>query len=81
MVQIPSGYRKIEGSERRPARGAQRVSAADPNEKLSFTIRLRRQSDAASVPGQDYWMANPPGARRFLTRDELRLGPALRLLI
>jgi kumamolisin len=71
MVQIPSGYRKIEGSERRPARGAQRVSAADPNEKLSFTIRLRRQSDAASVPGQDYWMANPPGARRFLTRDEL----------
>jgi kumamolisin len=71
MAQVPVGYRKIEGSERRPARGARRISVADPNEKFSFTIRVRRQPNAAPVPGQDYWAANPPGARRFLTRDEL----------
>jgi kumamolisin len=71
MAEVPVGYRKIDGSERRPAPGARRVGAADPNEKLSFTIRLRRRPDAAPMPDQNYWAANPPGRRRYLTRDEL----------
>jgi kumamolisin len=71
MAEIPVGYRSIEGSERRPAPGARRVSAADPNEQLSFTIRLRRLASAPPMPDQNYWTANPPGGRRFLTRDEL----------
>jgi Pro-kumamolisin, activation domain len=71
MPEIPVGYRNIEGSERRPARGARRVGPADPNEKFSFTIRVRRRPDAAPLPDQDYWAANPPGRRRFMTRDEL----------
>lgn len=71
MAGIPVGYRRIEGSERRPARGARRVSPADPNEKLSFTIRVRRRPDAAPLPDQEFWAANPPGKRQFLTREEL----------
>ena len=71
MAEIPSGYRSVDGSERRPARGARRVGPADPSEKLSFTIRVRRRPEAAPVPDQNYWAANPPGRRRFLTRDEL----------
>jgi kumamolisin len=71
MAGIPVGYRRIEGSERRPARGARRVSPADPNEKLSFTIRVRRRPDAAPLPDQEFWAANPPGKRQFLSREEL----------
>ena len=71
MANIPDGYRHIEGSERRPARGARRVSAADPNEKLTVTIRVRRRPGAPPAPDQRYWAANPPGKRRFLSREEL----------
>jgi hypothetical protein len=46
MIDVPDRYRRIEGSERRPARGARRVAPSDPNEKLSFTIRVRRRPDA-----------------------------------
>ena len=59
MAEIPIGYRSIEGSRRCPARGARRVGPADPNEKFSFTIRVRRRPDAAPLPDQDYWAANP----------------------
>jgi kumamolisin len=71
MATIPDGYRPIEGSERRPARGARRVGPADPSEKFSFTIRVRRRPDAPPLPDQKYWAANPPGARVFLSREEL----------
>jgi kumamolisin len=71
MVDVPAGYRKIEGSERRVAPGARRTADADPNEKFSFTVRLQRRPDTAAAASQDYWMANPPDRRRFLTRDQL----------
>src|SRR6516164_4576338 len=71
MPTIPDGYQSIAGSERRPARGAQRLSPADPNEKLTATIRVRRRPGAPPLPDQSYWAAIPPGQRRFLTRDEL----------
>jgi kumamolisin len=71
MATIPDGYRRVEGSERRPARGARRVAPSEPNEKFSFTIRVRRRPDAPPVPDQNFWAANPPGTRQFLSPEEL----------
>jgi kumamolisin len=71
MAETDVGYRRIGGSERRVARGAQRLAPADPNEKLSVSIRVRRRPGAPPVPDQSYWAAIPPGRRRFTTRDEL----------
>ena len=46
----PTAVRPIEGSERRPAPGARRVAAENPSAKLSVTIRVRRRTDAPSLP-------------------------------
>src|SRR5258708_4132397 len=69
MATIRDG--RLEGSERRPAPGARRVGPADPNERLSVTIRVRRRPGAPLPPDQDYWLASPPGKRRFISRQEL----------
>jgi kumamolisin len=50
MVQIPKGYQSLEKSQRRPRVGASRVGAADPKEKLSVTIRVRRRPGAPALP-------------------------------
>ncbi len=65
MAEIPVGYRRIEGSERRAALGARRVGPADPNETFSFTIRVRRRPGAPALPDQNYWAAHPIGKRRI----------------
>jgi kumamolisin len=49
MNQIPKGYQRLEKSVRSPRHGAQRVSAADPKETLSVTIRVRRRKDAPAL--------------------------------
>ena len=67
---IPSDYRRIEGSERRPARDAHLAGPADPNETLSVTIRLRRRPGSPEPPDMDYWAKTPPGKRHYLSRDE-----------
>ena len=71
MVEVPVGYRKIEGSERKVAPGARRVADADPNENFAFTVRLKRRPDAAAAASHQYWMTSPPDRRRFLTREQL----------
>jgi kumamolisin len=71
MAEIPNGYRSMKGSEKRCARGARRVGPADPNEKLFFTVRVRRKPNVSPAPDQNYWAANPPGKRQFLSREEV----------
>jgi hypothetical protein len=70
MANIPKGYRRIENSERRPAAGAKLVAAADPNETLSVTIRLRRRTDAPALPDSADLSATPRGEHKYLTREE-----------
>lgn len=67
--QLPDGYRRLPGSERRPVRGAQRVSAASPDEVLTVSVYVRRHADAPPLTELDQWMATPPGHRQFLTRE------------
>lgn len=71
MAEIPSGYRGIEGSERRLAPGARRVSKADPNERFSFTIRVRRRPGSPPPPDQSSGVANRLGTQRVLAREEV----------
>jgi len=70
MAEIPTGYRRLEGSERRARRGARLAGPADGNEKLSVSIRVRRKPGAPPLPDQDYWVKTPPGKRKFLSRAE-----------
>ena len=77
MIPIPRGYRRLEWSEHRPARGTRlvgsanprEVESANPREKVSVTIRVRRRPDAPP-PDHEHWMANPPGQRQFLSCAE-----------
>ena len=62
MIPIPRGYRRLEWSEHKPARGTRLVESANPREKVSVTIRV--------LPDHEHWMANPPGQRQFLSRAE-----------
>src|ERR1035438_5643791 len=70
MTEIPVGYRRLEGSERHARRGARLVGTADANEKLSVSIRVRRQPGAPALPDQEYWVKTPVGKRKFLSRAE-----------
>ncbi len=71
MAEIPGGYRRLPGSERKVRKGATRVGPADPGETLVISIYLRRRPGAPSLPGQDDFAATPPGQRKPLSRDEL----------
>ena len=70
MSDVPAGYRRLEGSERRPAHGAERLGPADPEEAFSVTVRVRRRRDAPPVPDHAHWMATPPLQRKFVSHDE-----------
>jgi kumamolisin len=71
MAEIPSGYRKLAGSERKVRKGATRVGPADPSETLLISIYLRRQPGAPSLPGESDFLATPPTQRKPLLRAEL----------
>jgi hypothetical protein len=67
---IPEGYRRLEGSERRARKGAQRVGPADPNEQVMVSVYVRRRPGSPPLPDQSHWAATPPGQRTFLSREE-----------
>jgi len=68
--QIPNHYQRLAGSERHPAPKARLVSPADPNEKFSVTIVLRRRPDGHPVPNFDSYAKIPPSQRRRLPAAE-----------
>jgi kumamolisin len=57
---IPPDYRPLEASERKPRPGARRTGAADPDEILTVSIRVRRRSDAPPLPS----LSTPQQRRR-----------------
>ena len=68
---LPDGYRPLPGSERKPARGAQRVNPANPDDRLTVSVYVRRNPDAPPLAELEDWMAGPPGHREFLTREDM----------
>jgi subtilase family serine protease len=67
---VASNYVRLEGSERRPARKAQLLGAADAHELVKFTIVLRRRPDGPPVPDFDHFAKTPPSQRRRLAAAE-----------
>ena len=67
---VPPGYVRLEGSERRPPPGARRAGPADPKETFTVTVRVRRRPGAPLAPDHAHWMATPPGRRTFVTHNE-----------
>jgi kumamolisin len=68
MAQIPSTHRPITGTERKPVPGARRVGPADPEEKLTVSIRVRRRQDAPPPPSLKEYAPNVP--RKRFSREE-----------
>src|SRR5215470_9566568 len=60
-------YRRIEGSERGLPPSGRRVGPADPRERLSVTIYLRRRPDAPPLP--ELHKAEPRGFRPPISRQ------------
>jgi kumamolisin len=55
----PKGYKRLAGSERHPAKGAEYLGPVDAHEKFTVTITLRRRLDGAPVPDFDYFAKTP----------------------
>ena len=66
MPEVPSTYQRIEGTNRSPMPGATRVGDADPAERASVSIRIRRR--AGAPPLGDFSQSAQPPAR--LTHEE-----------
>ena len=69
MTTTPAGYVRLAGSERHPGPGATLLSPADPDERFSVTIVLRRRLDGEPMPGIDFYR-RPPSQRPRLPEDE-----------
>jgi len=67
---IPEGYKRIEGSDRRPSAKARLLGPADPSEKFSVTIVLRRRPDGPPIPDHDFFLTTPPHQRQRMPADE-----------
>jgi len=67
---VPSNYEPLKGSERRPSPGAKFLGPADPNERFSVTVVLRRRPDGPPVPDFEYFASTPPRQRGRLSSDE-----------
>jgi len=88
MIPIPRGYRRLEWSEHKPARGTRLVESANPREKVSVTIRVRRRPDAPprsrALDGESARAAPVPlmrGVRRPVRRgpcglDQVGISPS-----
>jgi len=66
MAESPGGYQRLEGSVRSPMPGAIRVGPADPGERASASVCVRRRPDAPAV--RDF--SQPSRQPVHLTHDE-----------
>src|SRR5258708_5332521 len=69
-AQIPENYIRLEGSERPPSPSARVIGPADPQERISVTIVLRRKVGAEPIPDFEHFRTTPPANRRRLSQQE-----------
>ena len=70
MSSIPPGFRRLQGSERRPSPSAKALGVANPNESFEVTIVLRRRLDGAPLPDHDFFLNTPPSQRQRMSSSE-----------
>ncbi len=72
MATLPRGYTPLPGSERTPLARARLIGAADPNESILVTVRVRpRNATSGLAATLKAAAAARPSERRYLTREEL----------
>lgn len=69
-MNIPKDYQRVEGSMRKPVKGARRIGDVDPNETMSVTILVRRRPDAEALPDPVAMASAPIGEQKFTSREE-----------
>ena len=67
---IPSGYRRLPGSERSAAPDAELIGPAPASDSVRVTVVLRRRPDGPAVPDPSYYLSTPPSQRRRLSEGE-----------
>jgi hypothetical protein len=78
MVKTPSNAtsdsarRELRGSVKRVRRGAACQQAVDRSTPISVSVYLRRPPEAPPLKDMAYFVANPPGARELISREELK---------
>ena len=73
MSSIPPGFRRLQGSERRPSPSAKALGVANPNESFAVTIVLRRRLDGAPLPDHDFFLNTPPSQRQRMSSSEFAI--------
>lgn len=67
--EIPKGFKRLEGSERRPSKNAELLGPADAHERFEVTITLRRRPDGPPLPDFDYFAKTPPAQRQRMAEE------------
>lgn len=66
---VPSGYRAVPNSDKKPAVGAHKVGPANPKEVVSVSIRVRPQPGSAALDIAGL-TASPHSERKHLSRED-----------
>ena len=67
---IPSGYRRLPGSERSAAPDAELIGPTSASDCISVSVVLRRRPDGPAVPDLSSYLSTPPSQRRRLSEGE-----------
>jgi kumamolisin len=70
---VPPGYRQLAGSELRSPPTAVLIGPADPHEKLSVTLLLRRRLDGPPIPDINFLEARRGSAPRTYSSEEFAI--------
>ncbi len=69
-INIPSGYRRLAGSERKPMPGARNVGPADSSEQISVTIMVRRRDAGEPQPHTGAKLSREEFSAKFGAAEE-----------
>jgi kumamolisin len=70
MSDVPSGYARLEKSERDLVPNSQLVGPADTNEVISVSVRVRRHPDAPALPDMSDLASTPVSSRQYMSGEE-----------
>jgi hypothetical protein len=70
VVPIPSGYKRLPGSERPQDPGSTLIGPVEKAERVAATLLLRVRRDAPAEHDFEHWQNTPPGKRQFLSAEQ-----------
>jgi kumamolisin len=70
MARLPSGYRRLAGSNLSPSAHGRLVGSWNTSDTIAVSLSLRRWPDGPPIPDHDRWLATPPLERMFLSVEQ-----------